>query len=112
MNAQNLKEGGWKGKFIRDLKSVAWISLYLVLFFCAISTYSMLMLHELNVTNSFFRYGFAIINALVLAQDHYDRRICAAWPTARRPAIDYFYPLESVPIRLACGSLSHSRRIG
>jgi hypothetical protein len=68
MNAQNLKEGGWKGKFIRDLKSVAWISLYLVLFFCAISTYSMLMLHELNVTNSIFRYGFAIINALVLAK--------------------------------------------
>jgi len=65
MNTQSLKEGGRKQKILGDLKLVAWISLYLVLFFCAISTYSMLMLHELNVTNSFFRYGFAIINALV-----------------------------------------------
>jgi hypothetical protein len=68
MNKQNLKEGVWKQKVLGDLKLVAWISLYLVLFFCALSTYSMLMLHELNVTNSYFRYGFAIINALVLAK--------------------------------------------
>ena len=68
MNNQNLKEGGRKQKIIGDLKLVAWISFYLALFFCALSTYSMLMLHELNVTNSYFRYGFAIINALVLAK--------------------------------------------
>jgi len=68
MNNQNLKEGGRKQKIIGDLKLVAWISFYLALFFCALSTYSMLMLHELNVTISYFRYGFAIINALVLAK--------------------------------------------
>jgi hypothetical protein len=68
MNKQNLQEGAWKQKIIGDLKLVAWISLYLVLFFCALSTYSMLMLHELNVTSSFFRYGFAIVNALVIAK--------------------------------------------
>jgi hypothetical protein len=65
---KNLKEGAWKQKIIHELKTVGWVSLYLALFFCALSTYSMLMLHELNVTNSYFRYGFAIINALVLAK--------------------------------------------
>ena len=68
MDDQNLKEGARKQKFIHELKSVAWISLYLILFFCALSTYSILMLHELNVTNSYFGYGFAIINALVIAK--------------------------------------------
>ena len=68
MSEQNLKEGSFKQKIIHELKTVGWLSLYLALFFCALCTYSMLMLHELNVTNSFFRYGFAIINALVLAK--------------------------------------------
>jgi Na+-driven multidrug efflux pump len=68
MSNQNLNEGTRKQKAIHELKTVGWISLYLALFFCALSTYSMLMLHELNVTNSYFRYGFAIINALVLAK--------------------------------------------
>jgi hypothetical protein len=68
MNNQNLKEGTRKQKILHELKSVAWISFYLSLFFCVLSTYSMLMLRELNVTNSFFRYGFAIVNALVIAK--------------------------------------------
>src|SRR3974377_2257605 len=68
MSNQNLNEGTRKQKIIHELKTVGWVSLYLALFFCALSTYSMLMLHELNVTNSYFRYGFAIINALVIAK--------------------------------------------
>ena len=68
MDDQKLKEGTFKQKFIHELKTVGWVSLYLALFFCALCTYSMLMLHELNVTNSYFRYGFAIINALVIAK--------------------------------------------
>jgi len=68
MNNQSVKEAAWKQKMIHEVKTVGWVSLYLALFFCALSTYSMLMLHELNVTNSYFRYGFAIINALVFAK--------------------------------------------
>jgi hypothetical protein len=68
MNNEKSKEGAFKQKIIHELKTVGWVSLYLALFFCALSTYSMLMLHELNVTNSYFRYGFAIINALVIAK--------------------------------------------
>src|SRR5215467_6871710 len=68
MSEQNLKEGSFKQKIIHELKTVGWLSLYLALFFCALCTYSMLMLHELNVTNSYFRYGFAIVNALVIAK--------------------------------------------
>ena len=40
--------------------------LYLALFFCALATYSMLLLKEFNV--SYFTYGFALINALVIAK--------------------------------------------
>jgi len=68
MSEQNLKEGSFKQKIIHELKTVGWLSLYLALFFCALCTYSMLMLHELNVTNSYFLYGFAIIKALVKAK--------------------------------------------
>jgi hypothetical protein len=38
MNTQNLKEGAWKQKIIHELKTVGWVSLYLALFFCALST--------------------------------------------------------------------------
>jgi hypothetical protein len=68
MDNQKLKEQTFKQKFIHELKSVGWISLYLALFFCALCTYSMLVLNEFNITNSYFRYGFAIINALVIAK--------------------------------------------
>jgi hypothetical protein len=68
MNTENLKEEGWKQKIIHEMKTVGWVSLYLALFFCALSTYSMLMLHELNVADSYFRYGFALFNALVIAK--------------------------------------------
>src|ERR1700758_3578256 len=40
--------------------------LYLALFFCALSTYSMLLLKEFSVW--YFTYGFALINALVIAK--------------------------------------------
>ena len=65
MDNQKLKEQTFKQKFIHELKSVGWVSLYLALFFCALCTYSMLVLNEFNITNSYFRYGFAIINGLI-----------------------------------------------
>ena len=52
-------------KIIHGLKSVGWVFLYLALFFCALCKYSMLVLNEFNITNSYFRYGFAIINGLI-----------------------------------------------
>ncbi len=68
MNNEKLKEGAFKQKIIHELKTVGWVSLYLALFFCALCTYSMLVLNELNIRNSYFRYGFAIVNALVIAK--------------------------------------------
>jgi hypothetical protein len=68
MNNEKLKEGAFKQKIIHELKTVGWVSLYLALFFCALCTYSMLVLNEFNIRNSYFRYGFAIVNALVIAK--------------------------------------------
>jgi hypothetical protein len=68
MNNEKLKEGAFKQKIIHELKTVGWVSLYLALFFCALCTYSMLVLNEFNIENYYFRYGFAIVNALVIAK--------------------------------------------
>ena len=42
------------------------IFLYLAFFFCAISTYSMLLLNKFEI--SYFTYGASLINALVVAK--------------------------------------------
>jgi hypothetical protein len=57
---------GFKQKAVHELKDFAWISLYLGFFFCALSTYSMLLLkrYEINYLN----YTFAIVNALIIAK--------------------------------------------
>ena len=110
MSEQNLKEGSFKQKIIHELKTVGWLSLYLALFFCALCTYSMLMLHELNVTNSYFLYGFAIIKALVKA------KIILIGEYARLGRGHENKPLiisalwKAFSIRLACGSLSYCPR--
>jgi hypothetical protein len=66
MNAENSEKVSLKQKAAHELVQFAAIFLYLAFFFCALATYSMLLLNEFNV--SYFTYGFALINALVIAK--------------------------------------------
>lgn len=55
-----------KQKAAHELLQFVAIFLYLAFFFCALATYSMLLLKEFNV--SYYTYSFALINALVIAK--------------------------------------------
>jgi hypothetical protein len=55
-----------KEKAAHELAQFVAIFLYLAFFFCALATYSMLLLKDFNV--SYFKYGFALINAFVIAK--------------------------------------------
>src|SRR5271168_4877087 len=66
MNAEGPKEATLKQKATHELREFAAISLYLAFFFCAVATYSMLLLNQFHV--SYFIYGTALINALVIAK--------------------------------------------
>ena len=66
MNAKNAQGMSLKQKATHELVQLVAIFLYLVFFFCALATYSMLLLRECSV--SYFTYGFALINALVIAK--------------------------------------------
>ncbi len=66
MNAEKSNKVGLKQKAIHEGEQFAWIFLYLAFFFCAVVTYSMLLLNQYHV--SFYNYGAALINALVIAK--------------------------------------------
>ena len=66
MNAEISQRTSLKQKATHELEEFGAIFLYLAFFFCALTTYSMLLLNEFNV--SYFKYGFALINALVIAK--------------------------------------------
>jgi hypothetical protein len=57
---------GFKQKAVHELKDFAWISLYLAFFFCALSTYAMLLLRKYEI--NYLNYTFAIVNALIVAK--------------------------------------------
>jgi hypothetical protein len=64
MNSENSKTVGLKQKITYQFEGLARISVYLAFFFCAVSTYRMLLLDEFHVSH--FDYGAALINALVI----------------------------------------------
>ena len=66
MNAENAQGVSLKQKAAHELVQFVAIFLYLAFFFCALATYSMLLLKEFRV--SYFTYGFALVNALVIAK--------------------------------------------
>jgi hypothetical protein len=66
MDAEGPKEATLKQRATHELREFALISLYLAFFFCAIATYSLLLLNQFHV--SYFIYGTALINALVMAK--------------------------------------------
>ena len=57
---------GLKEKAIHELKELAALFFYLAFFFCALTTYSILLLSEFHV--QYLTYTFALINALVVAK--------------------------------------------
>jgi hypothetical protein len=66
MNAENSQNASLKQKAIHEFEEFGWIFLYLAFFFCALATYSTLLLNRFDV--SYFTYGSALINALVIAK--------------------------------------------
>ena len=63
---ENSRGAGLKQKAKHEFEELAAVFLYLAFFFCALATYSMLLLDEFHV--SYFNYGAALINALVIAK--------------------------------------------
>jgi hypothetical protein len=66
MNTENSKSTRVKQEIARQLAELAKISLYLAFFFCALTTYKMLLLNEFHA--AYFDYGTALINALVVGK--------------------------------------------
>jgi hypothetical protein len=66
MNVEGPKQATLKQKATHELREFGFISSYLAFFFCTVATYSMLLLKQLHV--SYFIYGTALVNALVIAK--------------------------------------------
>lgn len=66
MSAETSKSASLKQKAAHELQEFSGIFLYLACFFCAFATYSMLLLNQFHV--SYFAFGTALINALVIAK--------------------------------------------
>jgi hypothetical protein len=59
---------GFKQKAKHELVDFAWIALYLAFFFCALVTYTMLVLRNYDVSDSSMNYTFALVNALIIGK--------------------------------------------
>ena len=57
---------GLKQRAVHELIQLLVIFLYLAFFFCAVTTYRMLLLNDFR--DSYFNYAFSVINALVVAK--------------------------------------------
>jgi hypothetical protein len=66
MNAENSEKKGLKQKAVDEFKQMTIITVYLAFFFCALATYSMLLMKKSEL--AYFPYGAALVNALVVAK--------------------------------------------
>jgi hypothetical protein len=66
MTSENSAHKSRKQKAQHELRELLVIFLYLAFSFCAITTYSMLLLNEYHV--KYWNYAFALINALVITK--------------------------------------------
>jgi hypothetical protein len=66
MSTEISKGATLKQKAAHELREFAVIAAYLAFFFCAVAAYSMLLLNQFHV--SYFVYGTALINALLIAK--------------------------------------------
>jgi hypothetical protein len=60
------EHSGWKQKLMHELREMLVLSGYLAFFFCALTTYKMFLLNQYEIDE--WSYGFALINALVVAK--------------------------------------------
>jgi len=65
MNSEK-SEKGIKEKAAHEFKEMAIVTVYLAFFFCALATYSMLLMQKSEL--AYFTYGAAVVNALVVAK--------------------------------------------
>ena len=66
MSSENSKHTGLKQKAIHEFQDMTVVFLYLAFFFCALATYSTLLLQKYEI--SYFNYGAALINALIITK--------------------------------------------
>jgi hypothetical protein len=66
MNVEVSEKPSMKQKAKHEFEELTAIFLYLAFFFCALATYSMLLLNKYDI--SYFNYGAALLNALVVAK--------------------------------------------
>jgi len=61
-----LEKPGLKHKVAHEFMEITIVFLYLAVFFCALSTYSMLLLEKFQI--SYFTYGAALLNAFIITK--------------------------------------------
>jgi hypothetical protein len=66
MPSQHPGKNNLKQKVKHEFEELAILSAYLAFFFCGLATYSMLLLDKFHI--SYFAYGTALINALIIAK--------------------------------------------
>ena len=66
MHSNDSARPGLKRKAIHEAVEFAWIFAFLAFFFCALVTYSTLLLREFHV--KYLSYAFALLNALIIAK--------------------------------------------
>jgi hypothetical protein len=66
MAVENPQKTSLKQKAAHEFKEIAIVFTYLAVFFCALATYSMLLLDKFHI--AYFTYGAALINALVITK--------------------------------------------
>jgi hypothetical protein len=75
-----------KEKVMHELREMVTIFLYLAFFFCALVTYTTLVLKEYHV--EYWNYAFALINALVITKvimiGEYAKEGFCIWPASVR----------------------------
>jgi hypothetical protein len=67
MNVENPQKTSLKQKATHEFKEIAIVFFYLAFFFCALATYSMVLLGDFHLSSP-FTYGAALINALVITK--------------------------------------------
>ena len=77
MSDKNSKAADLKQKAVHEFKQFVAISLYLAFFFCAVTTYRMLLLNDFR--DSYFNYLAGLIKALVIAKVILIGEIRAPW---------------------------------
>ena len=66
MSAEKSQQTSLKQKAVHEAKEITYVFLYLAAFFCALATYSMLLLEKFEI--SYFTYGAALLNALIITK--------------------------------------------